>query len=71
MSDSLQPHGPQPTRLLCPWDSPGKDIGVDCHFFLQGIFLTQGSALHLQHLYTVSGYFHINGHFGYPYFMHP
>ena len=23
---------------LCPWDSPGKNIGVDCHFLLQGIF---------------------------------
>ena len=25
----------QPTRLLCPWDSPGKNIGVGCHFLLQ------------------------------------
>ena len=30
-------------RLLCPWDSPGKNIGVGCHFLLQGIFPTQGS----------------------------
>ena len=35
MSDSLQPHGLQPTRLLRPWDSPGKNTGVGCHFFLQ------------------------------------
>ena len=28
--------------LLCPWDSPGKNTGVGCHFLLQGIFLTQG-----------------------------
>ena len=28
-------------RLLCPWDSPGKNTGVGCHFFLQGIFPTQ------------------------------
>ena len=35
MSDSVQPHGLQPTRLLCPWDSPGKNTGVDCHFLLQ------------------------------------
>ena len=28
MSDSLRPHGLQPTRLLCSWDSPGKDIGM-------------------------------------------
>ena len=31
------------TRLLCPWDPPGKNTGVGCHFLLQGIFLTQGS----------------------------
>ena len=30
-------------RLLCLWDSPGKNTGVDRHFLLQGIFLTQGS----------------------------
>ena len=35
MSDSSQPHGLQPTRLLCPWDSPGKSAGVDCHCLLQ------------------------------------
>ena len=35
MSDSVWPHRRQPTRLPCPWDSPGKNIGVDCHFFLQ------------------------------------
>ena len=42
-SDSLWPCGPQPTRLLCPWDIPGKNAGVGCHFLLQGIFPTQGS----------------------------
>ena len=36
-----------PARLLCPWNSPGKNTGVGCHFLLQGIFLTQGSYLHL------------------------
>ena len=30
------------TRLLCPWDFPGKNIAVGCHFLLQGIFPTQG-----------------------------
>ena len=40
MSGSLQP-----TRLLCPWDSPGKNIGVSCHFLLHGIFLSQGANL--------------------------
>ena len=39
-----------PTRLLCPWDSPGKKSGVGCHFLLQGIFLTQESNLHLWRL---------------------
>ena len=34
-------------RLLCPWDSPGKNIGVGCHFLLQGVFLTQKSSLYL------------------------
>ena len=31
----LQPHGLWPARLFCPWDFPGKDIGVGCHFLLQ------------------------------------
>ena len=35
MSDSVQPHRWRPTRLPCPWDSPGKNTGVDCHFLLQ------------------------------------
>ena len=35
MSDSVQPHRRQPTRLLHPWDSPGKNTGVGCHFLLQ------------------------------------
>ena len=34
MSDSVRPHGLQPTRLLRPWDSPGKNTGVGCHFLL-------------------------------------
>ena len=37
----------EPPRLLCPWDSPGKNTGVGCHALLQGIFLTQGSNLRL------------------------
>ena len=35
MSDSVQPQRRQPTRLLCPWGSPGKNTGVGCHFLLQ------------------------------------
>ena len=42
VSDSLRPHELQPARLLCPWDSPGNNTGVGCHFLLQGIFPTQG-----------------------------
>ena len=42
MSDSLRPHGLKPARLLCPWDSPGKDTGVGCHALLQGIFPARG-----------------------------
>ena len=35
MSDSVRPHRQQPTRLPRPWDSPGKNSGVGCHFLLQ------------------------------------
>ena len=35
MSDSARPHRWQPTRLPRPWDSPGKNTGVGCHFILQ------------------------------------
>ena len=44
LSDSSRSHG-----LYCPWNSPGKNTGVGCHFFLQGIFPTQGSNLGLPH----------------------
>ena len=37
----------EPARRLCPWDSPGKNTGVECHFLLQGIFPTQGLNPHL------------------------
>ena len=47
LSDSLQPYGLSPTRLLCSWDFIGKNTGVGCHFLLQGIWLNQGSNLHL------------------------
>ena len=35
MSNSVRPHRQQPTRLPCPWHSPGKNAGVGCHFLLQ------------------------------------
>ena len=46
---TLQPHGLQPARLLCPRDFPGKKNGLGCHSLLQGIFLTQGLNLGLLH----------------------
>ena len=49
-SDScFWPHGLYPIRLLCPWNSPGKNTGVGCHFLLQGIFLIQGLNPHHLH----------------------
>ena len=41
MSDSLRPHRLQSTRLLCSWDSPGKNTGVGCHSLLQGNTLSR------------------------------
>ena len=35
VSNSVRPHRWQPTRLLCPWDFPGKNTGVGCRFLLQ------------------------------------
>ena len=46
-SDSLQPHGLQPTRLLCLRHFPDKNSGMGCHFLFQRIFPTQGSNPHL------------------------
>ena len=43
VSSSLRPHGLWLGRLLCSWNSPGKNTGVGCHALLQGIFPTQGS----------------------------
>ena len=45
VSSPMRPHVLQPARLLCPWDSPGKNTGVGCHFLHHGIF--QGSNLRL------------------------
>ena len=52
VSNSLQSHGLEPTRLLCPRNSPGKNTGVGCHALLQRIFPTQGwhpGLLHCRH----------------------
>ena len=55
VSDSLRSHGLYPAQLFCPWNSPGKNTGVGCHSFLQGIFLTQGSNSSLPHLSPWAG----------------
>ena len=42
--DTMRLQSPwSPAKLLCPWNSPGKNTGVGCHFLLQGIFPTQRS----------------------------
>ena len=56
MSDSFWPYRWQSIRLLCPWDSPGKNTGIGCHFLLQGFFLTQGSNQCL-HICCIEGRF--------------
>ena len=43
----MLPYGLWPTRLLCPWDSPGNKTEMGCHFLFQRIFPTQGSNPHL------------------------
>ena len=43
VSDSVRPYRLWPARLLCPWDSPGKNTGVSCQVLLLGIFPTRGS----------------------------
>ena len=45
MSDSLGPHGLQPSRLHCPWHFPGNNTGERCHFLLQGVILTHDSCV--------------------------
>ena len=45
MSDSVWPHRQQPTRPRSPWDSPGKNTGVGCHFLLQCMKVKSESAV--------------------------
>ena len=49
VSHSLRPQGLYPARLLCPWDSPGKNTGAGCHSLVQGIFPAQRLNLGLLH----------------------
>jgi len=55
---------PMDARLLCPWNSPGKNTGVGSHSHLQGIFLTQGLNLSFLHCWQVL--YHLS-HQGSPY----
>ena len=48
VSNSSRPHGLQPTRLLCPWDFPGKSTGVGCHCLLWILYLSICKRLLLQ-----------------------
>ena len=50
VSDSVRPHRQQPTRLLCPWDSPGKNTGVGFHFLLWKTSLLTNKSIY-GHLY--------------------
>ena len=62
VSDSFRPHGLQPARLLCPWDSPGNYTGVGGHALSpQGIFPTQGLNLDLLHCRQIVYHLHHQG----------
>ena len=49
---SVRPHRQQPTRLLCPWDSPGKNTGVGCHCLLRKNALSRYQIILQQHPQT-------------------
>ena len=53
VSNSLQHHGLQYARLLCPWNCPAKNIEVSCHSLLQCIFPTQGLNSGLLHCWQL------------------
>ena len=64
MSDSLHLRGLQPTRLLCLWDSPGKNTRAGCQYLVQRIFLTQASNAPLLCLLNFRQVLHPLGHQG-------
>ena len=53
MSDSLQPQGLEPTRLLCPWDSPSKNTGVGCQLHISSFAFLPSTA---RGIFAKSGY---------------
>ena len=57
---SVQLCNPMDCRLLCLWNSPGKNTGVGCHVLLQGIFLTQGSNPSLLHWQVLNAFHVVN-----------
>src|SRR5574341_932552 len=56
MSDSQPLHGLQPTRLLCPWDFPGKSTGVGCHCLLPYLFTSLPKSLTSSHLWDANAH---------------
>ena len=60
MSLSLLPHGLQPTRLLCLWDSPGKKTGVGCHALLRASSGPETDLTSLASLALAGGFFTTN-----------
>ena len=60
---TVRPHRQQPTRLPCPWDSPGKNTGVGCHCLLRFIFLNSetNEKPFLSKLGSVAHHVHIKG----------
>ena len=54
------PHGLLPTRLLCPWGSPGKNTGVGCHALLQGPLHCRWFLYHLSHQGSHIGHLEIS-----------
>ena len=57
VSNSLWPRGLLPTRLLCPWNSPGENTGVGCYALLQGMFPTRGPNCVLPFSCIAGGFF--------------
>ena len=66
MSNSLQPHGLQPTRLHCPREFLSKSTRTSCHFLLQGIFPTQASNPHFPFLLNCRQILYPLSHWGSP-----
>ena len=73
VSDSLRPHGLQPTRLLHRWDFPGKSAGVGCHYLLWQHVLITNFNKNFKYLEKLNAYTYYHLDFGsniLPYFLH-